>query len=1204
MKHPLLFSVPVSIPDRPGHRAGRDGYALVLVLFVVVLCVLMAVILMERNSSSMKSASAYSQAARVRSLSDMAVHLVQAQIRDATTTNQMPTTSPAIRDMWASQPGAIRVFKGDGTLRNIYKLYSSDTMQTSSANLTGDVPPNWFSRKPEYTDINDPVRQGGKELYPVMNPDAAALNPGAAGITDGFKITSAPVQTGVAKPNTAPMPVRWIYVLEDGTLCQLGDARINKTTNPIVGRIAFWTDDETSKVNLNTASPASANSFWDVPRSYVSTVYNTSNTREEGKLALYQPSQNEYNRYPGHPAMVSLRPILGSLGGMSSADYFKLVPRYRWGGSKEATEDIGNPTSTRTPLLTNKEDRLYATVDELLFQSSPATQRVSPSPAQIESLRFFLTTSSRAPELNLFGQPRVTIWPLSSTDDTLHRTPFDSLIAFCSTLGGKAYYFVRNNPLSPTADYTSFARNRELYAYLQRLTSTPVPGFGGNFLTKYGPDRDQILTEIFDYIRVTNLTETYSGLPPGYVSYTRAPEATGSERYIAGAPGPQWFSATDLSKGKGAGFVVPIAIGDTRGGGRFPAVTGAGLWIIRHLEDPKIPPDPQTNREKLSALLLVKTCTPMHGYMPWIASDLSFEIVNPTVEVTLGNATTPLFSGGSTDEIYWAPNVYDARGAIAGGYDGCLWPLGVDYNNSTRPGSPFITPLSAATFVGNNTSFSIGSGTVEIQMKVAGQTIQTYKATFPAATGLPLPAMQTPTDGNGTGTYPWWNWRLSSGKNGNYISPYPGEVLKSIELSHGDARLALMTETSPAAPFTDYTPHAKYADPTPNVGHSMRGWGTKPYNFLGGSTGTYVPLSYPVDTNGGAGYGPQKMILEGTPDIPSGITDLRAEGWSGDFDNGIATFADGPFLNKPDEGSTIQVAGQIPYSALFWKAADGFFSPLRQVPSAVMFGSLPTGVKDGTPWRTLLFCPNPADPGHIGFSSPADHLLLDLFRMPVVEPLALSSPASTDGKINMNYAIAPFSYIRRASSWYALFETLKFMAIPDAASTKYKQPGLGYTLPMRFSANITETLKQFDTRFAGNDIFRSPSEMCSLFLVPQGSTLASVKDLVGGFWATRRLTGDNTREKPYAELYPKLTTQSNSYRVHLRVQVLPRSDGPPTGKPDFVPLAEFRGSRLIERYLDPENPRFAAKGGTVDPDTDNLNDLYQFRILEARQFNP
>ena len=64
---------------------------------------------------------------------------------------------------------------------------------------------------------------------------------------------------GAAEPEL-PMPVRWLYVLADGSLGVLDEAG-NFTgdgtpgeSNPIVGRVAFWADDETCKVNVNTAA--------------------------------------------------------------------------------------------------------------------------------------------------------------------------------------------------------------------------------------------------------------------------------------------------------------------------------------------------------------------------------------------------------------------------------------------------------------------------------------------------------------------------------------------------------------------------------------------------------------------------------------------------------------------------------------------------------------------------------------------------------------------------------------------------------------------------------------------------------------------------------------------------------------------------------------------------------------------------------------
>ncbi|MFV0416813.1 MAG: Verru_Chthon cassette protein A, partial [Chthoniobacterales bacterium] len=552
--------------------------------------------------------------------------------------------------------------------------------------------------------------------------------------------------------------------------------------------------------------------------------------------------------------------------------------------------------------------------------------------------------------------------------------------------------------------------------------------------------------------------------------------------------------------------------------------------------------------------------------------------------------------------IYYPPTVM--RGRSPGGYDGAGYTAGIDRSSvggvSDLPYTFISVPIDVPD---TDTSFDITAGSIILHLKVAGVTVQTYTLDFPDGNGVPMPTSNMTQDALSAGTKPWFVGRFSYN-----LGPVNGDVLHGVESATGDARMIAAWKNVPAdffAPHENFGTSVSYA-------HGMRTLNNElNMHWIGGSAGAYVKgLTYYTPIDGwdtDKSYRSVKTTRQ--PKIPSRIEGLRDEGWSGDFDNGFGSFLDGPFINKPDEGMLRYRAsgggGGRPYGSALWVQANGFFSPLRQIPSAVMFGSLPSGAKAKIPWRTLLFCPNPADSGHKGFGDPADHLLLDLFRMPVVEPLALSGPASTDGKINMNYAIAPFSYIRRASSWYALLETLKVFAIPDGESASYKNTtNQHFRATLRWPVDIEETLSQFGTRFSANDIFRSPSEICSLFLVPEGETLSSVSNLSTGFWSTRRLTGDNSREHPYAELYPKLTTQSNVYRVHMRVQVLPPSEDAPGSGEDFKPLAEYRGSRLIERYLDPKDPRFKKFGGSVNPDEDNLNALYQFRTLEARQFNP
>ncbi len=229
---------------------------------------------------------------------------------------------------------------------------------------------------------------------------------------------------------------------------------------------------------------ASEGTYWDTPRLM---------TKQEQDFANYQPAQREFQRYPGHPATTSLSAVFPSL---TAQQIFSITPKIIGGGSNAGTQVATGP-------LEPDNDRLYADVGELIFDPKRNTNN-GLSKSQVEQARFCLTAVSRAPEVNMYNLPRVASWPVYEGVDTDHTTAFDRLIAFCSSLGNQPYYFQRSQADSTTHDI-SITRNTDLYKYLQKLTSLDIPGYGGNFLAKYSDDRNQILTEIFDYIRSTNL---------------------------------------------------------------------------------------------------------------------------------------------------------------------------------------------------------------------------------------------------------------------------------------------------------------------------------------------------------------------------------------------------------------------------------------------------------------------------------------------------------------------------------------------------------------------------------------------------------------------------------------------------------------------------------------------------------------------------
>ena len=384
-------------------------------------------------------------------------------------------------------------------------------------------------------------------------------------------------------------------------------------------------------------------------------------------------------------------------------------------------------------------------------------------------------------------------------------------------------------------------------------------------------------------------------------------------------------------------------------------------------------------------------------------------------------------------------------------------------------------------------------------------------------------------------------------------------------------------------------------------------------------------------------------------------------GIQGDFDNGFALWDDGPYINMADEGNfsywdSATSASMTPYfsiwnfTGILANAGTTFFSPNRMMPSPGMFGSLSTGVIRNIPWMTLQFRPFPV--GHPGLgnsvsktaigppyanvagnlkSGPPDHLWMDLFNMPVVEPYPISEPLSTAGRVNMNYQIVPFTYIQRSTGVRAVLKAERMTVIPNSTGGGYKGTGGGpgvnapkdaahnYRVPI----SLDQTLMGFENWFNGTttgtpDIFRSATQICALSLYPSidaDKTTAgplfntnSSNTNITTFWSNHLLTGDNSLERPYTNIYPRLTTKSISFPVHYCVETLQKVTGSTATLWDETKdqvTGQFRGSTTIERYVDPNDkslPDFAASAGTYYNTA--LDSWYKFRVVSTKQFAP
>ena len=621
-----------SLSSQPGGKRFRQrkGVALILVVSFIVLLSALVVGFFSRVTTDLTGARSYAEGISARQLAESAVSVVMGQIRAATTITN---------GCWASQPGMIRVYGGSNGVAGsqayrFYKLYSShnlvvtsfstfnpnNTSPSGGANVEVPIGSGGWSEQPAFfTDLNQPADvpkaadpTQTEKRYPIFDPSVARiqalsqnLNPNTGTGVEGCEIDTKAIPVSeltdsAGKLARAPMPVRWIYVLRDGTLTtptpltsaaagntglkavwnNIGNPLTPSTgvptkENPIVGRIAFWTDDDTCKVNINTAggyvaddskppdykrankdvpesNPAFvAGSFWDTPRvqTYFDRGISGNPTDFRGGLASSQPVRNEFQRYPGHPATTSLGLVMrGLMPDKATRDAFtsellytmtpRLTPGASQGGTKQLVAyemQLADPTEPDAPstikrtydpdpknqtdskgqavpffhLLSSVDDMYYTTLNNpeqkfptLNNPTVSATDgrttadkelklaKPTITPAVIDKARFFLTAHSRSPELNLFGRPRVSIWPIptkklegplltlkedSSSSKTGIRNPSDDLIQFCSTVGADPndkndkdglirkgqFIFDREDPYSSKADFNR-TRNKQI----------------------------------------------------------------------------------------------------------------------------------------------------------------------------------------------------------------------------------------------------------------------------------------------------------------------------------------------------------------------------------------------------------------------------------------------------------------------------------------------------------------------------------------------------------------------------------------------------------------------------------------------------------------------------------------------------------------------------------------------------------------------
>jgi len=808
-----------------GSKKRPSGAALIIALcFLVIICaVVLALYSGTRNDLVNSQVFANGQGTIL--LTDTAVNLVEGQI---TTASSQPGVA------WASQPGMIHAYNTGNVVpltttgtHTAFKLYSSGTMvdfnwgaadqATETQNMEGwkASTDTTTSYNAGWCDLNapavvnrpdptNPANTVATPVFPIVDPGAAMTSTSTytsnVPNVQGFGFSSQVPGTNAGSSAIDParrlaMPVEWIYVLKNGQLISPSSPTASSTatftgsvvptsSNPIIGRIAFWADDNTCKLNINTASEGT---FWDMPRAVLP---------QEWYFGFNLPILGEFQAIGGHPATTSLDPVLGDLlprptlqdtsidgntGTITSTgsytqlqSYYALNPRitdnaiaynpFSTSASPiNTTTSLGGTVSTlRTdslvPTVVFKTDRLYATADELLFNPnrglnpnwSPNTATTPTLTAAMLAQRdFFITAQSRAPETTLFGTPRISLWPIQSTLSTVsngtYQSARDQLINFCATVGGYTYSFQRGQvsnvggtaltvpaaSLSVNSDWLNIPRNQSVFNYATSMMEATAPGFGTSLGTtkKWGSvGCERMMTMVMDFIR--------SGL-----------SQVGSTAPTASSPNPNYWCYRD-EVGSIRGAVIPLQVttssGTYNGMGRNWSVCSAAIQVTPTSRVANAAGPDGYLTTGIQAVLLLNLYNPMPT--PQIVDPVfRVAVTNNTglgVQVAGGTISGPgsfTIATGTVlvNDRIGGENVFFRNYAFPG-FFGLLYQTGTNVNSlrTMIPGAtgngeasdenqnyPFLTGNVSIVQTGTaTTTFSITGGTITIQILEGGGT--------------------------------------------------------------------------------------------------------------------------------------------------------------------------------------------------------------------------------------------------------------------------------------------------------------------------------------------------------------------------------------------------------------------------------------------------------------------------------------------------
>jgi len=430
--------------------ANRSGVALVMTIIILALITIMVLGFADLVRHETVSSSTHQERGRAQFLSQMGVDTVTGMLRKQ-------TANPAL--IWATKPGALVV--------------PNDTAPTKLAKLV-----DLHSGYPTNATLNlaedNPYRPANLNIQTLTDQD-----PPTHIITDqGADPDALP---GSTASKAVKLPLRWIYVRQDGKL-DFSETPVKGTANPITGRYAYWADDESSKINLNTA--------WK--RNPVSTGGASSNTFS-----------------PSHPTAINLSSLNDSDRGIVF-DQTMADQLHSFVTEKHDYTDLGKPST-----VGNRYNKFFNSLYEArtLDEVSGAEKFTQ----ALNAYKFELTHFNHDPDSTFFNEPRIVLTTqrkyaqgrpfLDILKDAGKRPSAGSGAGTLTALGGDPG---RTN--KDSINYTKFNKVvLNLVSYMKRNDWPMVkPSTGVNskpsMQTKYYSDTaeyrlTQIALNIVDYVR-------------------------------------------------------------------------------------------------------------------------------------------------------------------------------------------------------------------------------------------------------------------------------------------------------------------------------------------------------------------------------------------------------------------------------------------------------------------------------------------------------------------------------------------------------------------------------------------------------------------------------------------------------------------------------------------------------------------------------